>query len=321
MEIQEGPLQVETLPDAKENTTQPIPATSEPSILNDEAAVRAALVDAEAKGMDPEKVRIRDISQGPQVPVPEKFQKPTGEVDVEKLKASTQALDEAIQKKESEIQKSVEEYLSAYKEKEAKFRNLPNPEKLAASLPPPVPAPVLPPPAMDTQSLKQRILEDLNKDPVDTMTNLIDLIVEKKMQPVKEDYEKARERERDNAIRENIKSIASKDPRVLDPKIFQAINAKLESDPDYWKLKNPHKAAWLDVKDEMRLGDLNQSTAQPSRPPTPILGGGTPPPPQSSQGELTPKVFVSALNQVNVRDKAQMDALEKSMREYLERNG
>lgn len=323
-EIIEGQIQVETLPDDPKQTSQPGSVTPD-SILDDDAAVRAAIIAAEQRGEDPTNVKIGDVVQGSKpVDVPEKFKTPTGEVDVEKLKASTKQLDEAIQKKETEVQKTVEEYVAEYRAKEAKFRSMPNPERLAQGLQtaqPPVQESVqqLPP-----DQLKQKIAQDLNADPVGTTVDLIDIMVAKRMAeklaPIEQDIQQTRIQRENERIKENIKQIASKDARVLNPQVFAAINAKLDADPDLWKLKNPHKAAWLEVKEEMRLGEPSQVQAQPSRPTSPILGGGTPPPPQSqTSGVINSQTIASALNQVDYRDKNQMDALEKAAKEYFDR--
>lgn len=319
----EDQIQVETLPDDPKQASQPASVTPD-SILDDDAAVRAAIIAAEQRGDDPTNVRIGDVVQGSKpVDVPEKFKTPTGEVDVEKLKASTKQLDEAIQKKETEVQKTVEEYVSEYRAKEAKFRTMPNPEKLANNLQasqPPVPEQPL---QLPPDQLKQRIAQDLNNDPVGTTVDLIDIMVAKRMAeklaPIEQDIQQTRMNRENERIKENIKQIASRDPRVLNPQVFSAINAKLDADPDLWKLKNPHKAAWLEVKEEMRLGEPSQVQAQPSRTPSPILGGGTPPPPQSqTSGVINSQTIASALNQVNPKDKNQMDSLEKAAKAYFD---
>lgn len=265
----------------------------------DKATVRAATIRAAEQGLDPFEMTVGDLSnQGqPTVPqksaqaetpvdVPEKFKKPNGEVDVEKLKASTERLDEAIQKKEEALQKSIDDYVSDYRAKEARFKNLPNPDKLVPPTPPQVP---VSPPQLDPVAMRARIEADFERDKIGTLADLVDIIVAQKMSkevaPLKEDLEQVRLDRQDRQLRNNLKDLAERDPRILNPKVFSAITSKLDADPDLWKLKNPHKAAWLDVKDELRLGELSQVPAQPSRPPSPILGGGTPPPAPSSSGD------------------------------------
>lgn len=323
-DIIEGPLTVETLPEDPKQVSQPA-SVSPDNILDDDAAVRAAIVAAEQRGDDPTNVRIGDVVQGskPQE-IPEKFKTPTGEVDVEKLKASTKQLDEAIQKKETEVQKTVEEYVAEYRAKEAKFRTMPNPEKLAQGLQGQQPPVQESAPQYAPDQLKQKIAQDLNNDPVGTTVDLIDIMVAKRMAermaPIEQDIQQTRIQRENERIKDNLKQIASKDPRVLSPQIFNAINAKLDADPDLWKLKNPHKAAWLEVKEEMRLGEPSQVQAQSSRPNSPILGGGTPPPPQSQMsGVINSQTIASALDQVNHKDRSQMDSLEKAAKEYFDR--
>ena len=332
MEVIEGPLQTETLPDTPQDPSQPPAFQPEPKLLDREAEVKAAIDAAEKKGDDFLSVKIGDLgtSQSPQnapTEVPEKFKTPTGEVDVEKLKASTRQLDEAIEKKEAAVEKTVDDYLQAYREKEAKLRNMPNPDKLAEGLKtaPPPPPPHFPsgPPVPEDQAMAQ-LNADFQRDPLGTLGRLTDIMVERrlaeKLAPVEQDISQTRKEREDNRIRQNLKEIAAKDPRVMAPTVFAAINAKLDSDPDYWKLKNPHKAAWLEVKEEMRLGEFSQTPAQPSRLPSPILGGGTPPPPQSSasSGPLNYQVLTSALGQVG-KDPKQMEALEKAMKEFADK--
>jgi hypothetical protein len=54
------------------------------------------------------------------------------------------------------------------------------------------------------------------------------------------------------------------------------VNQVLDEEPGMMRLKNPHKAAWNEVKERLRLGEANTSPAQPSNV-TPTLGGGAPP--------------------------------------------
>jgi len=281
------------------------PANQPSPVKLDKETVRAATMQAARQGIDPFSMVVGDLNQGqsphggqapaPQktvqaetpVEVPEKFKKPTGEVDVEKLKTSTERLDEAIEKKEQAISKSIDDYVTEYRTKEAKLRNLPNPEKLAANLQTPPPAVVPPPVPMDPNMIRARIEQDFERDKIGTLSDLVDIMIKQRMgseiAPLREDLEQVRIDRQDRQLRSNLKDLADKDPRILNPRVFAAITAKLDATPELWNLKNPHKAAWLDVKDELRLGDAPQGvSAQPSRSPSPILGGGTPPPAPSS---------------------------------------
>lgn len=272
------------------------PAFQPDPVKLDEAQVRAAMKQAAASGTDPFSLAVGDLNQGeapkervePPQEMPDKFKKPNGEADVEKLKASTRQLDEAIQQKEVKL-KTVEEMFQEYKVKETQFRSMPNPDKLAAQIPP-GPVQPLTPAQVPMEAMKARILQDLNADPVGTITDLIAVISKQQLQPIEEER-------RDNAIRQNIRALAEKDQRILNPQVFAAVNAKLASDPDLWKLKNPHKAAWLEVKEDLRLGELTQAQAHPSKPSAPILGGGTPPPAPSSS-ETTQDVIFGAAAQL-----------------------
>lgn len=320
MQIEVGPIVQETI----QETTQPASQPPAADPLSDDA-VRAAIASAEAQGLNPETLKVGDLPKGEPKPepvqtqakpdVPEKFLKTDGEVDVEKLITSTQQLDEALQKKQEAVSKTIDDYLREYREKEAKFKNLPNPQKLAAQLPS-TPAPVAQAPDMPVdQNLGQIIRKDFEIDPIETIVRLAEIISDRKIAP----YETER---KDNRIRSNIEELAKKDPRILDPQIYAAVNAKLESDPDLWRLKNPHKAAYLEVKEEMRLGEppAKAAQAQPSRPPTPILGGGTPPSSPSSAGPLSHAQILKSFDQLDPRDKKQEEAGDAALRALLQQS-
>lgn len=302
MSIEEGPLVVESPQESPKSESQP--ATAAQSVLDD-AAVRQAIARAEAQGRDPESLTVSDLSQNPteapapKLDVPEKFRKPDGEADVEKIQASTKQLDEAIQKKTAAV-KTVEDYLREYREKENQFRQMPNPSRLAADLPVPQPSPAPQgnPANMSDQQLREILMRDYQTDPIATTAQLIEIAIQKRLEP----YEKERQ---DNVVRGNLEHLIAKDPRVMQPEVFEAIKAKLDSNSDLWKLKNPHKAAWLEVKEELRLGDppAKADSAQPSKIPSPVLGGGTPPSSPSSSGQAPRSIDV--LKQLDPRDKKQ----------------
>jgi len=299
-----------TPPPGKSQPIQTISADQGPTF--DDAAVRAAIVQAEANNQDPMTIQTNELSQGsvPKVPeVPTKFLKPDGAVDVDKLQASTKALEDGIQKKEEAIQKvqlTVEELVRQNQELERQFRSMPNAEKLTASLPP-VQAPTETPPA----NFEQIVLQDFQRDPLGTMLRLNEIQMEKKLSPFKE-------REKIEATRSNLQALADKDPRILQPDVFAAIKAKLQSNPELWNLKNPHKAAYLEVKDEMRLGEPNGAQAQPSRMPSPVLGGGTPPSAPSSSVQINPQDILSNLHKLDLRNKEQEALGDEAIRRQLQ---
>lgn len=285
--------------------SQPIQALAGLDTPLDDAAVRQAIANAEANNQDPQTIKLDELAQAPApIPVPQKFVKTDGTVDVEKIQASTRQLDEGIQKKEEVIRKSVEDYLEA----ERKFRNMPNPEKLVQQAP--VPMQPVPPTGMLTPQQQEEIIRrDYQADPLGTTTRLLDLMLQEKFRPI-EERNKIEER------RLNIQKIAEKDPRILNQEYFDAVNAKLQADPDLWKLKNPHKAAWLEVKEEMRLGEIPQGTpAQPSRP-SPVLGGGSPP---SVPLSSVPASGPVNLNTIDLRDKKQEQMGDELIRQMLAR--
>lgn len=309
--------------------SQPVAALANLDPVMDDAAVRAAIVAAESQGIDPMELPLEAAIQSvtpqapapapvaqpvPQMPmeVPPKFLTPDGVVDVEKIKTSTTQLDEAILKKEEALAKakSVEDYMRDYKDKENKFRNLPNLDRLAAQTPPPSMAP-LPqqPDQMSTQQLEALIRNDYQVDPVMTTTRLIDIAIQKALEPVKA-------REQDDVIRKNVESLATQDGRVLHPQVFAAITTKLKETPELWRLPNPHRAAWLEVKEEMRLGEPSRAPAQPSRPLSPVLGGGTPPS-TPSQTSVTPQTVISNLDRLNLKDKSQEEMGDAAIRAIL----
>lgn len=317
---------------------QPVAALGNLDPMLDDSAVRQALANAEANNQDPMSVTMSDLAQvqtpkeaaipakvetpsQPKLPadIPEKFLKTDGTVDVEKLSSSARQLDEVIQKKEDVI-KSVEDLWAHYKDSQKKFGAMPNTEKFVVP-PPPVPAPppasaavpFMSPQQMSDQQLREMIAADMARDPVGTTTNLIDLMISKKMQPLEE-------RERDDTMRQNIASLAQKDPRVLQH--FSAVTAKLNADPDLWRLKQPYRAAWLEVKEELRLGEPSQAQAQPStRVLSPVLGGGTPPPSVPSSSAPTQQNVLSNLDKIDLRDKRQEAIADEAIRAYLARGG
>lgn len=312
-------------PEQPQSASQP--ALQPDSFKLDEKAVRQAIQQAASTGVDPFSLAVGDMNKV-DTPVetrtelpqdfPDKFKKPNGEADVEKLKASTRQLDEVLQKKETEVQKTVEEMFSEYKVKEQKFRAMPNPERLAAQAPMAPPVQPTAPSQLSDEQLEAMINADINKNPARVMAEFTKLQLEKMIGPILEER-------KDNAVRENIKALAAKDPRIMNPQVFAAVNAKLDADPDLWKLKNPHKAAWLEVKEDMRLGELTQAQAQPSKPSAPILGGGTPPPaPSLSPETATQEAIFQAAAQLgsDPRDRKfdpkQQAALDQAAKRYFD---
>ncbi len=294
------------------------------ALLKDKAAAREAFVAAEKNVgidavVDPNAV-LTQSTQPKASEVPEKFKTQTGEVDVEKLKASTKQLDEAIQTKEQKLQEvdktvSVDELVKKYNESYRKFRGMPNPEKVAQQMAPPPVQSMADPNLMSNQQLIDLINKDIQANPGLTVVNLIDMALAKRFQPLEEERQETQRRQ-------SVAELAAKDPRILSDAAYQAISAKLEANPEMWNLKNPYKVAWLEVKDEMRLGEAPTGvSAQPSRPAAPILGGGTPPPPQSAaSGPVTPDSVLSAIQQANLKDPAQRQNLAAALKELVDRD-
>lgn len=311
---------VEPAKNPKSQRSQPIQALADVPPPLDDSAVRKAIALAEANNQDPQTITMAEFAspvepKPPEIPteVPQKFLKPDGEVDVEKIQASTRQLDEAIAKKEEAISRTVDDYMKEYNERQTKFRTMPNPERLAANLPqaiPPQPVvsvqPTIPP--VD-QQLEEIVRRDYQADPLATTTRLIDLIVQKRFEPLEI-------RERAEATRSNLQELAAKDSRILREDVFAAINAKIASDPDIATRKNPHKAAWLEVKEEMRLGEPSQVQAQPSKTLSPVLGG-SPPPSALSVSNPTTQEVLSNLHKLDIRDKSQEALGDEAVRKAL----
>ncbi len=290
MDVIPGQVIIDTAPRAQ---PQPVPALGNLDPQLDDAAVRQAIANAEAGNLDPQTITMEEFkTAAPAADVPQKFLKPDGTVDVEKIQTSTKQLDEAIAQKQEAV-KTVEDYMREYKERETKFRTMPNPEKLAAQ----VPAPMEIPQTVNPQMSEEIVRRDFQMDPLNTTARLIELAIEQRLRPFQE-------REKTESVRSNIQGLAEKDPRVLRADIFAAINAKIASDPDIASRKNPHRAAWLEVKEELRLGDPVTGQAQPSRP-SPILGGGTPPSVPSSSVSTNPQNVIANLDKLDLRDKKQ----------------
>lgn len=303
--------------------------TNVPALSDDD--VRRAISEAEKVGIDPNALTVTEMANlqnetptkvaesarispdqtinpnAMKLDIPDQFKNQDGEADVEKIKDATRQLDEATKAKEEKIQKSVDDYLREYKEKQTKFRNLPNPEKFDARLKAQEPAPVV---QYTDQQLREMIMRDYQMDPIATTTQLIEAAIARKLEPFSEE-------KRERSLRANVESLAKDDPRVLDPKLFSAINSELESNPKLWSLENPHRAAWLEVKDRLRLGEPIRTQAPPSRPPSPILGAGAPP---SAPSPSSPRQASKAvLETLDIRDKKQEALGDEMLRKALER--
>lgn len=316
-----------------EGAPAPKPAdfTNVPSLSD--ADVRKAIVEAEAKGIDPDRLTVSEMAdlqtatpakaaESPRISpdqainpnavkleVPDQFRNPDGEPNVDKIKDATKVLDEAIQKKEGQIEKSVEDYLREYKEKQTKFRNTPNPEKFAERLrQEPAPSAL----GLSDQQLREMIMNDYRIDPISTTTQLIEAAVQRHLEPFSEE-------KRERALRANVESLAKDDPRILNDRVYAAINKELESNPELWKLNNPHRAAWLEVKERLRLGEPPARAAQApsSRPPSPVLGAGAPPSaPSPSDYRASSR---TALDSLDLRDRKQEAMGDEMLRKALER--
>lgn len=258
----------------------------------------------------------------PQAAALAKFLRPDGTVDVEKLQTSSKQLDEALQNKVL----SIEEMVGQYLEKEKDFRNLPkNPDQVARAAqqivaPPnpmvPPPFPTTPPAATDPNAIHAQLMQDYQRDPLGTIVDLVKAINSTENKEVHDYISTVREQQHVEAKKQNLAELAKSDPRVAHPVLYQEILAEMGRDPGYFKLRNPYKAAWNEVKERLRLGDT--STPQPSKPASPILGGGSPPPVPSTTGAVTPGTMHAAIAAAKTKD--EMSAVESELRRMATAN-
>lgn len=284
----------------------------------EEQQLRALFQEAANQGK--ELTDIVTIPQAPEpaatatTPIPQKFQKPDGTVDEDKLKASSKQLDAAIEQK----QKTVDELLADYKEREKQLGTLGNQAgEIKQQMPPaPMQMPVQNESQQDLAVLQQRIMQDYQRDPVATTVQLAEAIATKKMEPFMERLRQDEISRRESEVRDGLAKVAQTDPRILDPRLYEVVKQVLAEEPNMRQLKNPHKAAWNEVKERLRLGEP-QVQAQPSIP-SPTLGRGSPPSvstlpgPMSAQSAYQQAVTIAPLS-------ADGKAYEEKLRE-LTRN-
>ena len=283
MEVQEMKMAAELNPQVPPPF---VPSQSvNPPTVDEEAQLRAMFNDAAKTGND-------DLNSTVSIPVPEKFKKSDGTVDEDKLKASSERLNEAVQQK----QKTVDELLTEYQEREKKLHSL---GQQKAEIQRQMPAP--PPPVQEVippDQLEQRLRQDYQRDALDTTVKLADAIVANKLAPILERFHQEEEQRRLQGMRENVANLAAQDPRFLDPRLNQMVNQILDEDPGMMRLKNPHKAAWNEVKERLRLGEANLPPAQPSSA-MPTLGRGAPPSVSTLPGPISSQSAYQQVQQVN----------------------
>lgn len=242
-------------------------------------------------------------AQTPSVDVPAKFLKPDGTVDVEKLQASTEQLRTGIEQKEL----TIEQMVAQYREAEKEFRNLPSsPQQVArvaqqiAAQAPPQGAPVPSPAAPDPTSVQAQLMQDLQRDPVGTIVDIVKAVHATETKPLQEFVTTLKEQQRDEHMKQALRDLAKTDPRVAHPTIYPHVIQVLKEDPGLFQSKNPYKAAWNEVKERLHLGEVQ--TAQPSKTASPILGGGSPPPVPSTTGSPASSTLHGAVNQMKTKD-------------------
>ncbi|HXC61206.1 MAG TPA: hypothetical protein VNV63_00905 [Nitrospiria bacterium] len=274
---------------------------------NEEEQLRALFNDAHARGLDEKEMMVnvpKAQANGPEQPpvpptpapasIPQKFMKPDGTVDEDKLKASSERLNEVVEQK----QKTVDELLLEYQEREKKLHSLGQQKAEIQAQMPPVPPPVPVQQQSDPQQLQQRIMQDYQQNPLDTTIKLAEAIAATKVAPILQRFEQDEEQRRLAGMRQNVANLAQSDPRFLDPRLNAMVNQVLDEDPQMMRLKNPHKAAWNEVKERLRLGEPNQVQAQPSNA-MPTLARGAPPSVSTLSGPLSPQSARQVSQQVS----------------------
>lgn len=215
------------------------------------------------------------------VQVPQKFLKPDGTVDEEKLKTSSEQLGQAIEKK----QKTVDEMLAEYKDQEKQFTELGLKTKQLKETPPnpisePSGLPQTPITGQTPEQMRQQLLELQQNDPIAFAVEISRAVARKEASdiaaPALKVTARLAEQQRDADLRDNLSALAEKDTRVMNRELYAELMNELNSDPAYFLLKNPMKSAWNEVKERLRLGEP-QGLAQPSQTSGPILGRGAPP--------------------------------------------
>lgn len=224
-------------------------------------------------------IPVQVVQQQAPVEIPQKFQRPDGTVDEDKLKASTENLQQAIEKKAT----TIEEALARYKELEKKHTELGVQAKQLPIVPPiSSPAQTASQSGIDPQleQVRQQLLALQREDPIAFAVEISKAVSRKEASEIAAPAlliaANIAEERKDSTMRTNLASLAEKDPRIMNPELYQTLMDELNSDPAYFRLKNPHKAAWNEVKERMRLGEPNTVQTQPSTP-GPTLGRGTPP--------------------------------------------
>lgn len=302
-----------------------------------ESALRAAAMEAERTGQDvvalpaTQTPQVSPDAQAPAIPqptpapitpvpsdpskVPQKFMKPDGTVDVEKLQASTEQLRAGIQEKVL----TIDEMVNEYKELEKQFHGLPRAPEQVAALAQQVaaqPAQTNPPAAaQDPQAIQAQLVQALNADPLGTIVDIVRTVTKQETQPMQQFVQSAKETERTNFLKSTIAEVAKQDPRVLNGAIYQEIVNEIKSDPGYLNLKNPYKAAWNEVKARLRLGDA-PTPAQPGKTASPILGGGSPPPVPSTSAGVTQQTVSEAIKLA--QNPTEMNNVEAELRKMAQ---
>src|SRR4029077_7809400 len=98
-------------------------------------------------------------------------------------------------------QKSIDEMLAEYKQKEKAHAAL---SEQKADLQKQIPIPASPPVSPDVSALQAQIMQDYQRDPVNTTILLNQAIVAKELGPIKEMLDGIKQERRDASMRENL---------------------------------------------------------------------------------------------------------------------
>ena len=207
------------------------------------------------------------------VEVPEKFQKPDGSIDTEKLAKSTLSAEEALNK-----------YLTMEKDLKRKQNELRVKDNPYLAQPAPQ-APTAPQIPVDVP-FSQRVSQDIAAQGVDpALAQALSPVLIKLFTAAEESaYERSQVRvnnleqvSAENTTRQQVEAIGKRDPWVYTKEGSDALARILDEQPYLWNAKDPYKAAYVHYKGNQSVASQSVpqvSTATPTaRPSAPVPTG------------------------------------------------
>lgn len=242
-----------------------------------EAPTQPVQVETQSQESEPKKGEADKLSP---------FRNKEGEVDPQKIEKANESLTRATKDKESRIQELLKinderkKKFYAASENAAKLRR--ENEKLEAE-------PKLQPEYRGlTQELKNQFAQDVEKDPVDAIYRMIEMVTDGKTRPFLDEYEK------DKASRQNRRQAERLDDLgqsghdwVYTPEGREWFEDKFKSDPWLLQAPDPFGAAIRQYSES--LPKSAQAEAQAQSLGVPVLGGSSAVPPPSSSPTATPE--------------------------------